>query len=407
MIRLEFIRLAWETVRGHKLRSALTLLGIVIGVFAIIVSVTAVTALEAKIVQTVESFGVTTFTISRGDRWVRTGTGWRPRKNLTYDDMAQYAERAQVVKAISPQMAVTGNVEARFGGRKTDKIVTPLGVNEHWIANNGFEIVSGRNLTDMDVLLRRPVAVIGSEIDEALFPSVTAVNKDVVIGGYRYNVIGVLKEKGETFGENVDRIALVPITRMISAYSAGHRGIQIKAAAARMEHLEEAMEEAIGIMRVIRGVGPGEENDFEIESNESFIEEFRGVTQKIAAVAAAVGLITLLTAGVGIMNIMLVSVAERTREIGVRKAVGARRGDILSQFLYEALFLCQIGGLVGIVVGVLGGNVLKFVFDTPFVFPWPWAIGAVLAVSAIALIFGVYPAYKAAGLDPIEALRHE
>ncbi len=160
-------------------------------------------------------------------------------------------------------------------------------------------------------------------------------------------------------------------------------------------------------MRVIRRVRPEEENNFEVESNEALLEGVGDFFEQVAMGGAFVGMITLLAAGIGIMNIMLVSVTERTREIGVRKAVGARRRDILSQFLYEAIFLCQIGGIMGIILGVLAGNLMGLVFDTAFTFPWMWALTAVLAVTGIALIFGVYPAYKAAGLDPIESLRYE
>lgn len=407
MFSLEFVRLAWETVSSHKLRSALTLLGIVIGVFAIIVAVTAIQVVETSFVTTIESFGTTTFNVSSRTTFVQSGTRYRARKNLTYDEFLSYQERAQLVQAVSPHLTVTGDVEARYGDRKTDHVVLPIGSNEHWIDNNGFSIGRGRNLTATDVHLGRPVAVIGYELDEMLFPSVNAVGKDVTIGGHRYNVIGVLARKGETFGQNFDRLALIPITRMISTYSAGGRDLQLQARTSNMNLLPDAMEEAIGILRVVRGVAPGQPNNFEIESNESFLEEFKDITSKFALGVAAVGLITLLTAGIGIMNIMLVSVTERTREIGIRKAVGARRRDVLGQFLYEAIFLCQIGGLLGILIGILGGNIVGFFTKTPFVFPWLWAFGAVLGVSLVAVLFGVYPAYKAAKLDPIEALRYE
>lgn len=407
MINLEFVRLAWDTVRSHKLRSALTLLGIVIGVFAIIVAVTAVQVVETTVVETVESFGTTTFNISSRSSVTRSGTRYRARKNLTYDDMVGYQERAELVEAISPQLAVTGEVEARFGDRKTDHVVQPIGTNEHWIDNNGFSVERGRNMTSTDVHLGRPVAVIGYELDEMLFPSVSSLGKEITVGGHRYRVIGVMARKGETFGQNFDRLAIIPVTRMINTFSAGARDLEIQARAAHMNLLDDAMEEAIGILRVVRNVEPGDPNNFEVESNESFLDEFRNMTSKFAAGVAAVGLITLLTAGIGIMNIMLVSVTERTREIGIRKAVGARRKDVLSQFLYEAIFLCQIGGVLGILVGILGGNIVGFFTKTSFVFPWLWATGAVLGVSLVAIVFGVYPAYKAAKLDPIEALRHE
>lgn len=406
MINLEFVRLAWDAVRSHKLRSMLTLLGIVIGVFAIIVAVTAVQVVETRLVNAIESFGATTFTVSRTDGFSRSSSRYRARRNLTYDDMLRYVERAQIPSAVSPTMQVQRGLEGRYGDRKTENIIEKLGVNEHWVSTNGFDIGQGRNMTELDVELGRDVAVIGYDIGERLFPNINPVGKPIVIGGKRYQIVGVLAEKGNVFGNNIDIIALVPITNMIQSYSAAQRDIEIKVET-RMDVIEEAMEEAIGIFRVVRGVEPGEENNFEVQSSEAFLDQVTGFTGQVKLGGAVVGLITLLSAGIGIMNIMLVSVAERTKEIGVRKAVGARRRDVLSQFLYEAIFLCQVGGITGILVGVLGGNVVGRFFDVSFVFPWGWAIGAVLGVTLIAMVFGVYPAYKAASLDPIESLRHE
>lgn len=407
MINLEFVRLAWDAVRSHKLRSMLTLLGIVIGVFAIIVAVTAVQVVETRLVNAVESFGATTFTVSRTDGFSRSSSRYRARRNLTYDDMLRYVERAQLPSAVSPTMQIRSGLEGRYGDRKTENIIEKLGVNEHWVSTNGFDIGQGRNMTELDVELGRDVAVIGYDIGERLFPNINPVGKPIVIGGKRYQIVGVLAEKGDVFGNNVDILALVPITNMIQSYSAAHRNIEIKVETRNMDVIEEAMEEAIGIFRVVRNVEPGEENNFEIQSSEAFLDQVTGFTGQVKLGGAVVGLITLLSAGIGIMNIMLVSVAERTKEIGVRKAVGARRRDVLSQFLYEAIFLCQVGGITGILVGVLGGNVVGRFFDVSFVFPWMWAIGAVLGVTLIAMVFGVYPAYKAASLDPIESLRHE
>ncbi len=407
MVNLEFVRLAWEIIRSHKLRSMLTLLGIVIGVFAIIVAVTAVQVIETKLVDTVESFGATSFTISRTDGFSQSGSQYRARRNITYDDMIRYAEKASLPSAISPTMQVTGSVEARYGDRATENVITKLGGNEYWLTINGFDVGQGRNITELDVELGRDVVVIGHDIRERLFPNINPVGKSIIIGGSRYQIVGVMAEKGDVFGNNVDLMALVPITNMIQTYSAAQRDIEIKVETRTMETIDEAMEEAIGILRVVRGVKPGEENNFEIQSSESFVDRIRGVTGQVKIGGAVVGLITLLSAGIGVMNIMLVSVAERTREIGIRKAVGARRRDVLSQFLYEAIFLCQIGGVTGILIGVLGGNVAGRFFDVSFVFPWAWAVGAVFGVTVIALTFGVYPAYKAAGLDPIESLRHE
>ncbi len=406
MINLEFLRLSWETIRNHKIRSALTLLGIVIGVFAIIVAVTAVKVIESEMVETIESFGSTTFYVESKWEAAVVGTERRARTALTYEQMIRLADRAELPVAISPNMSM-GRVEARYADRKLDAQVRYVGSNEYWALNNGFELAEGRFLGDYDVRAARPVAVIGEELNDKLFPNETALGKDIIVAGARFNVIGVFDEKGDAFGNNLDNIAVVPITRMIALYSAANRDIEIVVRAADLRALDATMDEVTGLLRVIRRVRPGEPDNFEIESNQSFVEEVTQFTDIIANAGAGIGLITLLAAGVGIMNIMLVSVTERTREIGVRKSVGATRRNIASQFLYEAIFLCQIGGAVGILTGVLAGNIIGLFVDTSVVFPWMWALLAVLGVTAIALIFGVYPAFKAAGLDPIDALRYE
>ena len=407
MINFEFVRLAWEAIRSHKVRSALTLLGMIIGVFAIIVAVTAVQVIENSFSSTIQKFGSTTFTVSSRSNVQVDHTGRRARENLTYAQMERLQERAQMPLAMSPELRQGLFVEGRYQERKTDPEIIMLGSNEHWATIKNFEIDEGRFLTEQDVHLGRPVVVIGSDLNEKLFPNERALGKDIILAGYRYQVIGVMVEKGQAFGTNVDMIALVPITRMITAYGASERDIEVEVRASSIEMLDMTMDEIIGHLRVIRRVRPGEENNFEVRSNQSLVEGFSDFTSMLAMGGAGIGLITLLSAGIGIMNIMLVSVTERTREIGVRKAVGARRRDILVQFLYEAIFLCQIGGIFGILGGVLAGNLMGLIFDAPFTFPWLWALTAVLAVMGIALVFGVYPAFKAASLDPIESLRYE
>jgi len=407
MSNFEFIRLAWEAVLSHKVRSALTLLGMVIGVFAIIVAVTAVQVIEDSINNTIQSFGSTTFTVHISSGVQVDHAEHRARQNLTYAQMERLQERAQLPVSMSPEMGRGLPVDARYGGRKTDPEIIMVGSNEHWATITNFEIDEGRFLTDQDVHLGRPVVVIGSDLNDELFPNERALGKDIILDGYRYQVIGVMAEKGQAFGTNVDMIAIVSITRMITVYGASERNIEIEVRAPSIELLDATMDEVIGHLRVIRRVRAGQDNNFDLTSNQALVEGFSSFTSILAMGGAGIGLITLLAAGIGIMNIMLVSVTERTREIGVRKAVGARRRDILVQFLYEAIFLCQIGGILGILGGVLAGNLMGLIFDAPFTFPWPWALTAVLAVTGIALVFGVYPAFKAAGLDPIESLRYE
>ena len=404
---IEAFRMALSSLRSNKLRAALTLLGMVIGVFAIIVAVTAVQVIETGFTSTIQSFGSTTFTLeSQGAVQVQGGRETYRRENLTYEQVERLMERAELPTAISPVLGLW-MVSARYGARTTDPIVNLIASNEHWAVNKNYTVEEGRFIVPADVQFGRPVVIIGSELEEELFPNERAVGKDILLDGLRYNVVGVLEEKGEAFGQSQDMVAIIPITRAIDAYGASQRDLDVDIRAPTVELLPATVDEVIGHMRVIRRVRLGEDNNFEIETNEALIEEVQGFTSVLVLGGAGIGLITLLAAGVGIMNIMLVSVTERTREIGVRKAIGARRGDVLRQFLYEAIFLCQIGGIVGILFGAGVGNLLALQFETAFVFPWTWAFIAVGGVTLIALVFGVYPAVKAARLDPIEALRYE
>ena len=261
MINFEFIRLAWETIRSHKVRSALTLLGMIIGVFAIIVAVTAVEVIKYEATSEVESFGSTTFTIERADGFSRSGSGVRGRQPLTYEQMERYVERAVMPAAVSVHMG-GWQVEARHRSNETEPVVIFLGSNHHFLGNNGFDMSRGRFLTEEDVRFARPVAVIGYELADELFPTENPLGKDIMLGDHRYQVIGVMAEKGDVFGQNMDMISIVPVTRMIVLYGAANWNVEIKVRAANMKVLDPTMEEAIGIMRTIRRVQPGEDNNF-------------------------------------------------------------------------------------------------------------------------------------------------
>ena len=408
MNSLEYANIAWISLRSNKLRSALTLLGIVIGVFAIISSVTAVRVIDVYFDDTIKFLGTTTFSIQRNPA-IQLGHGderIRKRKNITLAQIQLYERGAELPVAISPT-DFFGAKKLTFEARETRRNVQLIGSTEGWLTNNSFEMEAGRFLTESDVRFARPVAVIGNTVADALFPDRNPVGREVRIEGRRFRVVGLLKEKGSAFGQDLDRIAVAPISRLLDIYGARGRSLSIEIQAPSVQLLQATMDEAAGLMRTARKVPPGEDNDFEIVTNESMLSAFTSFTRYLTLGGVGIGLISLLAAGIGIMNIMLVSVTERTREIGVRKAVGATRGDILRQFLTETIFLCQIGGVLGIILGALGGNVMALVFGIRPSFPWDWAALGVAGITVVALIFGVYPAYKAAQLHPIEALRHE
>jgi putative ABC transport system permease protein len=409
MAILEALRMALEAIRSHKLRSSLTLLGMVIGVFAIIVSVTAVAVIDVYFKESLQFLGSGTFTVTRMPT-VQLGNmdrSMRNRPRITYEQMERLDGMMQLPVSLSPMEGFyMGKVD--YADRETpEPNVQLIGSNEDMLGNYSFELESGRFFTEADVQYARPVAVLGKDVVTALFPNETPVGKTVRMDGRKFQVIGVLKPKGSVFGFSQDNRVFVPITRAFFIYGAQNRDIAISVRVHDIQQIEAAIEEATGRMRVIRKVAPGEENNFEISTNDSMQAVFEAFTGTLTVGGAGIGLIALLAAGIGIMNIMLVSVTERTREIGIRKSVGARRKDIMRQFLLEAFFLCQIGGFFGILLGAIAGNSVAFYFDISAAFPTGWAIAAVVMVTAIALIFGGYPAFKAARLHPIESLRYE
>ncbi len=409
MAFFEAFRMAWDALRSHKMRSFLTLLGMVIGVFAIIVSVTGVSVIDVYFKDKLQFLGASTFTIRRTpaiqlgeiDRSVRN------RPPITYEQVERLKRVMTIPVTISPiEDFYLGAV--RYGKEETEPNVVLLGTDEHMLGNFSYEIDIGRFFSEQDVQFGRPVMVLGSAVAETLFPNISPLGKKVRMDGHKYEVIGVLKEKGSFLGFNQDNRVFAPITRLFSIYGQPERNIaSISVRVHDPQLVQAAMEEVTGRLRVIRKVPPGEDNNFEIETNDSMQSIFDAFTGTLTMGGAVIGLIALLASGIGIMNIMLVSVTERTREIGIRKSVGARSRDILRQFLFEAFFLCQIGGVIGILLGALAGNLVAVYFDISATFPLGWALGAVFMVTAIALVFGGYPALKAARLNPIDSLRYE
>ena len=403
----DIVRMAFGALRGNGLRSSLTVLGITVGVFSVIAAVTAVAVLENVLLNNLVSMGSQTITITRLPTTRDSDDEERRRPRLTLEQADRLAERATLAASVSPSVQDFGK-QLRGGGEETDPNVSLSGVDGEYAANNGLEVTAGRFIDAEDVRAGRSVVVIGTTIEEDLFAGREALGKEVRIDGLRFTVIGVLGEESGGFGMfDPNRIVMVPISRAIPAFDLNNRDVQIDVRAPSPELVAATRDETIGVLRAIRGIAPEAESDFEAVASDGLAEGLKGFSRALAMGGASVGLIALLAAGVGVMNVMLVSVTERTREIGVRKSLGAKRRDILIQFLLEAVALCQIGGLVGIGLGVLAGNGLAAVFKSAPAFPIGWAILAILGVTLVALTFGVYPAVKASKLRPVEALRFE
>jgi putative ABC transport system permease protein len=409
----EIMRMAFGSLGVNKLRSFLTMSGITIGVFSVIGVMTAVSALRGSIETGLSFLGSNIFQFSKWPTGlIIDGNDWHKyaaRKNVSLVQARHYMELMGGTAEVVCLTVFEYNtpVQATYGGRKTTPNVDFGGSNEHFLAANRFTIDTGRNFTGADIDLLRPVAIIGPDIISKLYPNENPLGKLVKANGHTYTVIGTFAAKGSSFGQSQDNYIVVPITRFLMDYGAQHYSVDIATQAPSQAMYNDTMDKGIGAMRIARGLRPGQENDFELYSNDSLIAAFAKIADVISNGAFVISAIALLAAGVGIMNIMLVSVTERTREIGVRKAVGARKIVILTQFLVESVVLSVSGGLMGIVLGTLAGDALAMYLSVSVVFPLGWAITGVLVCTFIGVAFGLYPAWKASSLDPIEALRFE
>jgi putative ABC transport system permease protein len=319
--------------------------------------------------------------------------------------MEELQARVRLVSDINPD-EVFSTTRIVYGEEETEPNVPVRGSNQYYLTNNAYELIDGRNFTSQDIQYGRPVVIIGQDVRENLFEVEYPLGKTIRIDGRPFRIIGLADEKGSVFGSSLDNFVLIPYTTAMNVYG-GARTIDIQVRAPSITSINASLDELTGLLRTIRKVPPGQENDFEIETNESLSGAFDQFTGVLYIFGFVVGGIALLGAGIGVMNIMLVSVTERTREIGIRKAVGATKKAITSQFLMEAIVICQIGGIVGMLIGIIGGNILALWMESSIVFPWIAAVAGILGMTVIGIVFGVYPAFKAAKLDPIESLRYE
>ena len=280
------------------------------------------------------------------------------------------------------------------------------GVNEYFPPTNDYSITQGRFFTVKEINSSADLTVVGMDVVEKLFPKENPLEKKVLLDGHEFTIIGVFEPKGQSFGQSRDNLAVIPITKSLEIYGKNNT-INIAVQAKDKNSYEECVENIIQSFRIIRNVKPGEENNFEIYSNDSLIGTVNNFTKYFKYGAGFISFIALLAAGIGIMNIMLVSVTERTKEIGIRKAMGANNRNILIQFITEAIVLCEVGGVFGIFLGILAGNLLGIYLKSPVVIPIDWVFIGLFICTLVGVIFGVYPAYKAAKLNPIDALRYE
>ena len=410
-LTLENIRIALGSIRTQLLRTILTILIIAIGITALVGILTVVSALKNTLSTNFASMGSNTFNITQYETSTRRrGGGEIDKINpiITWPQAKAFKENYKYpFTETSLSFVATSRAEVKFESEKTDPEISVVGVDEHFLPNSGLETTLGRNFTGFDIDNNAYVCVVGSDFQKGLLKDVNPINKTISIRGAKFKVIGVLKEKGSTFGNSQDLRVLIPIQVARSLFTAPNINYAMSIMVEKENLLNEAVDNAGNIMRRIRKLNPIQESNFGVSRSDDLINRISEMTGVLSASAWIIGIITIFGSSIALMNIMLVSVTERTREIGVRKALGAKRSTIAFQFFIETLIIGQLGGLVGIIFGILIGYGLSTAIDFSFVIPWGAIIAAFITTFIVAVVSGSYPALKASKLDPIEALRYE
>ncbi|KDN54961.1 ABC transporter permease [Flavobacterium seoulense] len=407
----ENITIALGSIKTQILRTTLTILIIAIGITALVGILTVVSALENTISSDFASMGANTFNINRYENTTkRQGGDEREIINpiISYPEAVAFKNNYDYpLSQTSLSFKATSTAEVKFEAQKTDPEISVLGVDEYFVTNSGLETSSGRNFNNFDISNNNYVCVVGSDFEKGLLKDVNPINKTISIRGARFKVIGVLKEKGSTFGNSQDLRVLIPIQVARSLFTAPNINYNLSVMVNNKEFLDQATDNAISTMRSIRKLIPVKENNFGVSRSDDLINRILSITQYLGWASWVIGIITILGSSIALMNIMIVSVTERTREIGVRKALGAKRSTVAIQFFIETLLIGQLGGLAGIIFGILIGYGIATALSFAFVIPWTAIMAAFLTSFMVAIVSGLYPAIKAAMLDPIEALRYE
>lgn len=422
MTSLDSLSLAWRTVRSNKLRTGITVTIIAFGIMALIGIITATEAMNQSLKESFSSMGANAFNIrfkesrvgGRRDDVTKTRRGLKEKKSNLGKPIRQ--EEAEFFKAnyhfpdaqVSIYRRGPGAQEIHYKEKKTNPQITLWGGDENYLAVNGYAVDQGRNLNQLDIQSGRNVCLMGSNVATKLFGDrpEKCVDKVILVGSLPYRVIGLLKSKGSSAMMRQDDVLITSYTN-VRHFDNANPSYLVGVMVGNVKQLDVASDEATSVFRAVRKLEPTEEVNFVIERSDKFAELFIGFLSSITGSAAVIGLITLIGAAIGLMNIMLVAVNERTKEVGLIKAIGGKSKNVRQQFLFESMIISLLGAFFGILLGVLVGNLFSIVLKTGFVVPWMWVIIGIVICSAVGLVAGIYPAMKAARLNPIVALRYE
>ena len=408
----ENIKIALNAVRSNILRAVLTLLIIAFGIMALVGILTAIDNAIFSLSDNFNRLGANSFSVFPARDGVsgnRKGKKAKRADEISFKQAMAFKDKFDFPGKVSVSMWCTGNAVVKYEKEKTNPTVLLDAVDENNLYVKGYEIEYGRNFTEIEVENGSNKVIIGKDIVETLFDDKPqrALQKVIAVGNIKYKVVGILKSRGSSMNQSDDRRVLIPLMNGKRYYGSSKKNYRIGVAMANSTDMDSGIAAATGLFRNIRRLKASQENDFRIFHSNSLVEIITENTTNLRMGALIIGLMTLLGAAIGLMNIMLVSVTERTREVGICKAIGATKQNILVQFLTEAVVICQMGGIVGIILGVLIGFGVAHAMDGNFVMPWNWIGLAVFVCMVVGIVSGLYPALKAAKLDPIESLRHE